>query len=102
VTRDSAWRAFWNVEAKVGPTEARPENDCRDAIKRFLDARFERAGLAQETEARFVGDTRCDIPVGGIHAVIPIEVKCDWNPQIWTAWRDQLQAQYACDPRMLC
>lgn len=99
VTSDNAWRAFWNVEAKAGATEARPENDCRDAVKRFLDARFERAGLAQETEARFVGDTRCDITVGSIRAVVPIEVKCDWNPQLWTAWRDQLQAQYACDPR---
>lgn len=99
VTSDNAWRAFWNVEAKAGPTEARPENDCRDAVKRFLEARFERAGLAQETEARFVGDTRCDIVVGGIDAIVPIEVKCDWNPQLWTAWRDQLQAQYACDPR---
>jgi hypothetical protein len=98
-TSDNAWRAFWNVEAKTGPDKARPENDCRDAVKRFLDARFERAGFAQETEARFVGDTRCDITVGGIHAVVPIEVKCDWNPQLWTAWRDQLQAQYACDPR---
>jgi hypothetical protein len=37
--------------------------------------------------------------VGGTDAVVPIEVKCDWNPQLWTVWRDQLQAQYACDPR---
>lgn len=99
VTSNNDWRAFWNVDAKTGPTEARPENDCRDAVKRSLDARFELAGLAQETEARFVGDTRCDITVGGIHAIVPIEVKCDWNPKLWTAWRDQLQAQYACDPR---
>jgi len=94
-----AWRAFWNVEAKAGPTEPRAENDCRDAVKRFLEGRFERAGLAQETEARFAGDTRCDITVGGIDAIVPVEVKCDWNSKLWTAWRDQLDAQYARDPR---
>jgi len=96
---DDAWRAFWNVEAQRGPTGARPEEDCRDAVKRALDARFERAGLAQDTEARRVGRTRCDIVVDGRDAAVPVEVKCDWNRELWTAWRDQLDAQYCRDPR---
>ena len=96
---DGAWRAFWNVQAKSGPTEGRPENDCRDAVVRFLEARFEMAGLAQETEARRAGDTRCDIAVSGVDAVVPVEVKCDWNPELWTAWEGQLGEGYALDPR---
>ncbi len=95
---EDAWRAFWNVDAKRGPTEGRPEEDCRDAIVRLLAARLERAGLAQETEARRVARTRCDIVVGHIAARVPVEVKCDWNGELWTAWREQLDNQYCTHP----
>lgn len=98
-TADNVWRFFWNLDGHEKLIAACPENVCRDRLAHLLRARFEAAGLAQDTEVRFANNTRCDIVAGRIGAIVPIEVKCDWNPALWTAWRDQLDAQYASDLR---
>jgi len=65
----------------------------------LFSSRLERAGLSSEMEARHVGETRCDITVRGLDVSIPIEAKCDWNPDLWTGWRTQLRDRYACEPQ---
>lgn len=55
--------------------------------------------MFQGTEVRQAGDDRCDIVATTLDLHLPIEVKCDWHPEIWTAWRDQLAAKYSREPR---
>ena len=97
-TEDNRWRGFWNTDAH-GHTDAKVENVCRDQLVTLLRGRFERAGLGLATEVRHAGDDRCDIVARALERTLPIEVKCDWNPELWTAWRSQLAERYACEPK---
>ena len=98
-TEDNGWRGFWNTDAHGNPTEPKVENVCRDQLVTLLRGRFERAGLAIATEVRHAGDDRCDIVARALKRALPVEVKCDWHPELWTAWRSQLAERYACEPK---
>lgn len=97
-TGDNAWAGFWNTDSHGRAREAKVENRCRDHLSLLLRARFEAAGVMSGTEVRDAGDDRCDIVVFGGERTLPVEVKREWHPDLWTAWCDQLGDRYASSP----
>lgn len=97
-TEDNRWRGFWNTDQWGRPSGARVENICRDYVVTLLRTRLESAGVAVSTEARMGAEDRCDIVARQIGRLLPVEVKCEWHADLWTAWRDQLFERYACHP----
>lgn len=76
---------FWNNDL---PQE---ENYCRDLIASALIPYLERYGIRIDTEAAMPNNNRCDLL--NTHGVmnLPIEIKGQWHPKIWSAATEQLQ-----------
>jgi hypothetical protein len=74
------------------------ENDCRDALLSDLKLRLEPLAITAEREVSYVDDKRADIKVSAEGYSIPIEVKCEWRPELWSAVEAQLIAKYTRDP----
>ena len=88
------WRQYWNEGAYGGPESPKIEEHCRDAL--LSDLRKELpAGVIAEPEVEYANGKRADIGVfyGGFN--VPVEIKRDQDPRLWSALRDQLIAQYA-------
>lgn len=83
-------------------TKPKIENDCRDLIQGFLRDRVLALSVQIEKESYAAADKRADLQAStiaeGRRIIVPIEVKKDDHPQVWTAWRDQLAARYASNP----
>lgn len=77
------------------------ENDCRDALLSDLKLLLQPLNIIAEREVSYVDDKRADIKVSAEGFSIPIEIKCEWNPDLWKAMEDQLIDKYtrdsACD-----
>jgi hypothetical protein len=88
------FRQFWS-EGKV-ENEHKNEHSCRDALLHMLRQPLRSFGLECMPEADFFNDKRADIRVSFRNEIeLPIEIKGEWNPQLWTAINDQLINQYA-------
>jgi hypothetical protein len=74
------------------------EEPCRDALLQMLDGRL--AGIALRPEDHAADDKRVDI-VAEIppSVIVPIEIKGQWNREIWTAADAQLDHLYVNDRR---
>ncbi|PTW61687.1 hypothetical protein C8N35_102402 [Breoghania corrubedonensis] len=85
----NAVRPFWN--------EDRPhlENDCRDLIATQLEPYLGKLGVRVHTEGTMPSDTRCDLLCTIGEMDLPIEIKGQWNPEIWTAASEQLEGNYS-------
>jgi hypothetical protein len=91
---------------RPGSTTARDipriENDCRDVLLGLINERLRELGVKFAKEASYAGDTRADLQVeamrGSRRLIVPVEVKKDDHPKVWTAWRDQLEARYTANP----
>lgn len=94
----NAWTTFWRDDRST------PQHEpvCRDRLLDWLRPVLGPRGVRLEKEASAAGDKRSDvrasIRVDGEWTTVPIEVKKDRHPKLWTAWRDQLQAQYMIEP----
>ena len=91
------WRQFWNEDEYRRPTELRHEDTCRDALLAMLQARLP-SDIDAALEGHYVSDKRADIRAsyGGFN--VPIEIKKDLSPQLWSAPKKQLVEQYTTDP----
>lgn len=86
------FRLFWSEGA---PNRHKSENSCRDALLSLLSARLESLGVDCQPEVDYVNDKRADIRVSYRNQyVLPIEIKGEWHPKLWTAIQEQLVAQY--------
>ena len=91
------WRQYWNEGARGRPESPKIEERCRDAL--LSDLRKELpAGVIAEPEVEYSNDKRADVGVfyGGFN--VPVEIKRDQDPRLWSALRDQLIARYTNDP----
>ena len=90
------WRQFWNEE-QHRLTGSKPENSCRDALLTYLKPRLP-DGVGVTREGSHAADTRSDIQIfyGEFH--VPVEIKKDSHPDLWTAMRGQLIAKYTIEP----
>lgn len=92
---------FWEKDKK-GRAKSKTENACRDTIQAMLRARLLRIGVQIEKEAFAAGDRRADLQGSivsqGERIVVPIEIKKEDHPSVWSAWGDQLEARYTANP----
>ena len=92
------WRQYWNTSGVYGrPETPRIEADCRDTLLFHLRSDLP-PGVIAKPEIEYAYDKRADIGVfyGGFN--LPVEIKRDRDPRLWSALRDQLIAQYTNDP----
>ena len=93
----SDWRQYWNTNGAYGrPESPRIEADCRDTLLSHLRSELP-AGVIAKPEVEYANDKRADIGVfyGGFN--VPMEIKRDRDPRLWSALRDQLITRYT-DP----
>ena len=96
----NSWRQFWNVDRFGRPEEPRPEEACRDALLAALQPRLP-PEVDAAPEGRYAADTRADIRAVCNGFNIPIEIKKNSHPDLWSALHAQLIGRYATDPATL-
>ena len=94
----SFWKHFWNVDRYNRATDPRPEESCRDASLFALQRRLDRLGIDAQPEGTYADDKRSDIRMayGGFN--VPVEIKRNCHPDLWTAIKNQLVLKYTRDP----
>ena len=90
------WRQYWNVDSHGRPQKPRPEKPCRDALLSDLRQRLPQ-GVDAEREGSYANDKEADIRVSYEGFNVPVEIKRNLHPELWSAIRDQLIAKYASD-----
>lgn len=92
---------FWSDTEKHG-SMPRSENASRDVLLGLVRERLLLQGVQLEKEAFAAGDKRADLQatavIDGRRIVVPIEIKKDNHPDLWTAWREQLERRYTTNP----
>lgn len=91
------WRQFWNVDSYGRPTEARPEDTCRDVLLEALAQRVP-SGIEILPEGRYAAGRRSDIRASFMGFNVPMEIKKNSHRNLWSALRSQLINQYTTDP----
>ncbi|WP_422192080.1 hypothetical protein [Aquabacterium sp.] len=85
-----------------GMSVLKPENRCRDLLLRYIRDKMEARGVAVDKEVHHGGERRADMQGGKVlksgRIIVPVEVKKSSHPQVWTAWRDQLEKRYMGNP----
>jgi len=86
------FRQFWTEGSE---NKHKSENSCRDALLAMLRGHLEPLGIDSQPEFDYVNDKRADIRVSYRSTIIvPIEIKGEWHPELWTAIQSQLIPQY--------
>lgn len=76
----------------------RDEEPCRDALLQMLDGRIN--GVELRAEDHVADDKRVDIVAQlAPKVIVPVEVKGQWHPKLWTAADEQLDYLYVNDWR---
>jgi hypothetical protein len=92
---------FWG-HSKTHGCIPRSENASRDILLGLVRDRLLLHDVQLEKEAFAAGDKRADLQatavIDGKRIVVPIEIKKDNHPDLWTAWRDQLEQRYTTNP----
>ena len=90
------WRQYWNEDSDRHPLTPKHENSCRDALLSSLRATLP-SGVDAQREGQYAGNKRADIRVTHGASNVPVEIKKDTHPDLWSAIRRQLIAQYTRD-----
>ena len=92
---------FW-TDGRFGEHTPLIENQCRDRLLELLKNRLTPLDVDIDKELYANADKRMDLRafamLNGNRRKLPIEIKKDDHPALWTAWRDQLDLQYLNDP----
>ena len=91
------WRHFWNEDSYGRPTGSKPEDSCRDVLLNTLKQRLPK-GVDAIPEGRYAADKRADIRTSFAGFNVPIEMKKNGHPKLWSSLRSQLIDQYTTDP----
>lgn len=91
------WRQYWNEDCYGRPLNPKPENSCRDVLMGQLRHLLPQ-GVNVRSEVQYVGGKRSDITVTYGDDELPVEVKKDSSPRLWSGLRDQLIGQYTPHP----
>lgn len=97
---------FWTVDTagKRPQPPHRPEPECRNAIAEWLRSDLKDFDILVTIENQHGAQNQSDIVLRVQTAahqemLLPIEIKGDWNRDLWTAATEQLAKQYASEPR---
>ena len=94
---ENVWGGFWNEDRYGRPTNPKSENSCRDVVLRELRARLDDR-ITVLSETRHAGNTRSDLRVSYNGSAVPIEIKREGHPDLWTAVSEQLIPNYTTLP----
>ncbi len=83
------YRQYWAAD------NPRLEDECRDTLLSDLKVRLAPLSVLAEPEGRYADEKRADVKVMSSPYQIPIEIKCEWHPQVWNAIREQLVGKYS-------
>ena len=94
----SDWRQYWENPSDEKTRKPQHEELCRDAL--LSDLKYKLAPLPIDAlpEGRYVNDRRSDIRVCSKGFNVPVEIKKNNHPDLWTAIKTQLIAKYTRDP----
>ena len=91
------WRQYWDDDSQYRPDRPKHENLCRDALLSDLRNELPPAVDAQP-EGEYAQDRRADIRIACDDFHVPVEVKKNEHPDLWSALQNQLIKHYASDP----
>ena len=94
---ENAWRGFWNEDGYGRPVDPKPENSCRDVVLRELRARLDDR-IDVVPEAQHASNARADLRVSFSGFAVPIEIKREGHPGLWTGVAEQLIPKYTTLP----
>ena len=83
------WEMYWREDKRP-----RAENFCRNRLVEQLLGLIP-AGIQIEPEAHMPEERRADFVLSHNEIRLPIEIKGQWNPAVWNAASEQLDAYYA-------
>jgi hypothetical protein len=93
---------FWRDPVNGQQRQPRIENECRDRLLERLKPALAGQNVKLEPEAAHANNTRADlcatVTSGGVEKAVPIEIKLESHPEVWTAWHTQLDGKYATHP----
>lgn len=93
------YKSFWNTNSYGKATnEHIDENTARNRLLEHLRPKLRHLDIVAEPEVRYADEKRADIAIYSRGMKLPIEVKRDDHPQVWTAAEQQLEKQYSRDP----
>ncbi|MNU30107.1 hypothetical protein D3C71_185890 [compost metagenome] len=84
------WQAFWRA------TKPQTENICRNRLVDYISGQLP-PSIRFEPEMHMPGQKRADIAAIRNTMGLPVEIKGQWHPAMWTAPMDQLDALYTRD-----
>ena len=76
---------FWDRGSPHG------ENHCRDRLIEGLEEKMEKYGIALHKENEIANKKKPDLWLSYDKIRLPVEIKGQWHPDIWTAARQQLE-----------
>ena len=91
------WKAYWNEDPFSNAIKPKPERSCVRTLLRELNHVLP-TGVSADREVLYPNETRADIRVSHSDYHIPVEVKCSYNKELWSAAKAQLISKYASDP----
>jgi len=98
-TQRERYRAYWNESGRI-LVKPKHEEACSGFLADDLLNRIKTHNLNVVVEHHMVADKECDLVVlQSPDRLLPIEAKHHYNPEIWTAWRTQLDRLYSKDAK---
>ena len=85
---------FYKDSGNKEPQKPHGENYCRDRLTDLLKPYVEPYQFRLDTEKDMPNDKRADLTCSKDKIQLPIEVKGQWHPNLWTAMNDQLGDLY--------
>jgi hypothetical protein len=84
------WQAYW------AGAKPQSENFCRNRLVEHISGQLPQA-IRFEPEMHMPGQKRADIAAIRNRIGLPVEIKGQWHPEVWTAPTEQLAARYTRD-----
>jgi hypothetical protein len=98
-TQTEKYRAYWNENGR-DLLKPKREEVCSGFLADDLQTRVYAQDLIVTVEHHMVADKECDLMVlQGADRLLPIEVKHQYNRDLWTAWSTQLDRLYTRDAK---
>lgn len=92
------YKRFWNEDSYGRIETPKPEESGRDVLVDMLRDGLRPLGVIVEPEGHMVADKRVDIWASLPGRKVLIELKRDYNPDLWNAAEGQLDRFYTRDP----
>jgi len=99
---ETNWLDLFYEDDGNGGEKPKDENTCRDILLGLLRDRIALRHVQLEKESVSAAERRADMQTAVIvqseRRISPVEIKKDSHPEVWSAWRDQLEPRYMRNP----